>query len=82
MVASGNLQQLMAAKEALKAKAKSSRSRSKQARMDDMLKKAAEHARKSMPGNSVPRSEFAEAPRAHEDAPQAAPRGRKRGALQ
>lgn len=65
---------------AIKNKLKSSRSRGKQARVDDMLKKAADHARMSMPKRHVSVSSPTQSSVAQADAAQVAPRGRKKGA--
>ena len=66
---------------AIKAKSTSSRSRSKQARVDDMLKKASEHARKSMPKRDTPSSISIQSSGTQAEPSQGAPRGRKKGAL-
>lgn len=66
---------------AIKAKSTSSRSRSKQARVDDMLKKASEHARMTMPKRDAPLSASIQSSGTQAEPTQGAPRGRKKGAL-
>ncbi|WP_213959580.1 DDE-type integrase/transposase/recombinase [Variovorax sp. dw_954] len=64
----------------LQEKVKSSRSRSKQARIDDMLMKAAEHTKLTMPRPKSTDQPTSETQLPKTDAASSAPRGRKMGA--